>query len=190
MKNSQKGFAIPIIIIILALLAVGGGVFFYTQREVKIVGPTNSSESFIDTSESVNSAVDIISQNQNNTKNIITDEKNNDKYYYIPEIGIKFVLTEGLGNLTHTQIEGSDTIWFFTKELSNIKGCGRGDAGILEVYEEEIVGRDSIIQDSNTYVYFSGPHGPCSINSVEQNLQSRILNEIFETLNKTAEFFD
>lgn len=35
MKNSQKGFAIPIIIAILALLVVGGGSYIYTNKKVE-----------------------------------------------------------------------------------------------------------------------------------------------------------
>jgi len=33
MKNLQKGFAIPLIIAIIAVLAIGGGVYFYKNKK-------------------------------------------------------------------------------------------------------------------------------------------------------------
>jgi hypothetical protein len=42
MRNLQKGFAIPIIIAIVALLVVGGGVYFYTSNTVE--APSNISD--------------------------------------------------------------------------------------------------------------------------------------------------
>jgi hypothetical protein len=47
MKNSQKGFAIPIIIAILALLAVGGGAYIYTNNKVE--APANIPEAISNT---------------------------------------------------------------------------------------------------------------------------------------------
>lgn len=65
--NKQKGFSTILGIII--LLIIGSGTYFYVQRDVKIVDPTNSPESFVEENEENEdngTIVNTTSQNQNN----------------------------------------------------------------------------------------------------------------------------
>lgn len=68
MKNSQKGFAIPIIIAIVTLLAIGGGAYIYTTNETKV--PTTG-----DLPEIINNVPDTnIVDNDTNQKPPVTSQ--------------------------------------------------------------------------------------------------------------------
>ena len=52
MKNKQKGFIVPIIIGIIALIIVGGGIYFYSNQKNKVVSPI--SNEIVSTSTPIN----------------------------------------------------------------------------------------------------------------------------------------
>ena len=41
MKNSQKGFIVPILLVIIALLVVGGGVYIYKNKKTETPSVVN-----------------------------------------------------------------------------------------------------------------------------------------------------
>jgi len=67
MKNLQKGFIVPVLLAIIALLAIGGGVYIYEDKKVEVpILPDNTS------SPNQNQNQNQQTNNQNNTSSFIT----------------------------------------------------------------------------------------------------------------------
>jgi hypothetical protein len=71
MKKHQKGFVIPLLIAIIAILAISGGVYFYSEnnRALQINGPENK---IVQNNNSTSSSPNITIDNKNIPKQIST----------------------------------------------------------------------------------------------------------------------
>lgn len=69
MKNLQKGFIVPIILVIIALLAIGGGVYFYKNKKIETPAVVNTETQQTNTQTPPVNTQTNNSPSQNNTSN-------------------------------------------------------------------------------------------------------------------------
>lgn len=65
MNNSQRGFIIPLVVAIIAILAVGGGVYVYTQsKQNETIGSQNKEKEISKNNQITNSAITISTESK------------------------------------------------------------------------------------------------------------------------------
>lgn len=108
---SQKGFVTPLIIVIVAILALGGGVFYYLNKPIKL-------NYYVHPVATTTSTVISISTSTNNTVDwkTYTDTQYGFEFKYPPTFEILQVQTEAFNDLVQIAIspvkyDNSNTIW-------------------------------------------------------------------------------
>jgi hypothetical protein len=106
MKNSQKGFIVPVLLVIIAVLVVGGGIYFYQNKKIENSSVSLQTEQFKQAAQPSNQAQNI-SSNTSNTSKVYTNAK------------YGFTLQLPLSWSGYTAV-GDDNIVFSVKGYENI----------------------------------------------------------------------
>src|SRR5882724_6220939 len=61
MKNSQKGFIVPLVLILIAIVVIGGGAYVYTQHRQVSAPISNNNQQATSTTNTTNSATTSVS---------------------------------------------------------------------------------------------------------------------------------
>lgn len=178
MKNYKRGFVIPVLIIIIALLALGGGAYFYLKNS-----ETNSAH----TSTANNS--------EGNTQTL--------DYFEIRELGIKLKLSQDIKDLTYIISPDNNKVALFsTKSLKltarNYCAASYGPLGIISIDQQNLSVRGELpAKESDTFrningqwVYYVHPQATCSDNKESQDLAIRqisALQDAFKTVEATTQ---
>jgi hypothetical protein len=109
MKNNQKGFVLPLILAIIAVLAIGGGVYYYQKAKTSV--PTNTEVTTNNQDQTTNSATTSESKasSQSNTSASDTINTTNWKTYTNAKYGFSFKYPSSYGTVTTLQ-DGSIAI--------------------------------------------------------------------------------
>ena len=168
MKNSQRGFIIPLVIAIIAILAIGGGVYIYQRNESR------------PESESINIVSQTNSATTTNSQGVITQTN-----FEIKELGIKFKLTDEIKDLTYVMSSDNKTASFSTKSLKLTGGnyctASYGPIGSISANQDNLIARgelptkdsDDFRKINNQWVYYTHPQATCSDNKEVQDLTIR-----------------
>src|SRR3989344_6339675 len=89
MKNLQKGFALPILLTIIALLAIGGGMYIYENKKIdtSISNVVNKEMSSSKQTQGTNTQGTSVKRQQN-TKSVSTNNEDNRKKTFVECMGV------------------------------------------------------------------------------------------------------
>ena len=157
MKNSQKGFILPFLIILVAILTIGSGVYIYQQNTSKVtpIQTTNSASPTPVVPPIAATTPSGCTFAQQVSKKIDVTTKNNISTYTNDDYDFKISYPSGL--VASSTFRGG---YFVSSDWRQDSNCGQSDQGllsgqqILSLIVNSIDKRDSG-EDSNKYFYTS-----------------------------------
>lgn len=186
--------------ILLVILLVSLSIFAYYY--FRFINKTNDHNNINPTTNQPISTEPITNQTTNNQPNITKEN-----IFKIPELGIQFVLPEGLEGLEYRlgmSTSGMPLVNFTTKDLVNSHRASKTDgvcelsysykyAALGSLYqidrppEEEQASRPITKKINGRYYAYSTPQQPCSMDNATNQIQSRQLTLLAETIETITE---